>query len=251
MNAGLILATFLVPQLPSGAVAVQKVILAAENEAVASKFAEDYLKAVRMIEEAHVNPSERPRMVRWGVEGLYAGLGEAVPKAIADRLRSLDKAGREEMLGVLRDARSRLGRRDELVADNAVYLSLNAAFARMEWGIEPAVRTEYIRSQECGHVCFIGANFVRVEGIGVKLKTDPVTRALWVVTPILHGPAYKAGLRGGDLITHISLDGETAGERRRISTQGMTVEQAEELLNGPEGTRVTLSVIPADRPVKQ
>lgn len=77
---------------------------------------------------------------------------------------------------------------------------------------------------------------------------DRATGMLRVVTPILNGPAYRAGLRAGDLITHIHVHQDQGGtplaRPRVLSTRHMSVEQAEALFAGAEGTRVTLIVLP-------
>jgi hypothetical protein len=246
MHTGIMLSTALLVSSPGtgtpDAAACQAIGCIVE----APGFAEHLLKAVQMIWDAHADAAEPQRMVRWAVEGLYAGLNEPVPHAIAVRLAVLDKADRDETLRVVRDARVRLGARKELAGDGAIALSLEGLFARMEWAADPKDRSGYIRKQDC----FIhGGCGQPPVGIGVRLKQDSETGMLLVVTPIYNGPAHKAGLRGGDLITHIRLYHDEYGSRlpepRKLSTKGMTVEQAEQLLLGREGTRVTLTVIPA------
>ena len=72
---------------------------------------------------------------------------------------------------------------------------------------------------------------------------------LRVLTPVYQGPAYNAGIRAGDIITSIRLttdfDGKPLPEPKVYSTNGMSVERAYKLIVGPEGTPITLTVIPA------
>ncbi len=69
-------------------------------------------------------------------------------------------------------------------------------------------------------------------GVGAQLGTDE-NGELEVIAPLKDTPADKAGLRAKDLI--IGING--------TSTQGMTVDQAVNLIRGPEGTTVTLSIV--------
>lgn len=68
------------------------------------------------------------------------------------------------------------------------------------------------------------------EGVGmeVAIKDDVLT----VVAPLKGTPAEKAGLMPGDLILKIN----------DTFTSGMTVDKAIELIRGPRGTTVTLSI---------
>ncbi len=85
-----------------------------------------------------------------------------------------------------------------------------------------------------------------------------------VITPIYNGPGNVAGIRDGDIITairhHTDIDGnplvgpdkngKDAPMPRIYSTKGMAVEEANRLLLGKQGTRVTLMVIPTQRDKK-
>jgi len=71
-----------------------------------------------------------------------------------------------------------------------------------------------------------------LSGIGLRLREEESIAALSVVEPLLNSPAIRAGLRTGDLI--LSIDGQ--------STQGMTVDEAAQLIRGPVGSPVTLTI---------
>ncbi len=68
---------------------------------------------------------------------------------------------------------------------------------------------------------------------GVGMEVDVKDGILTVVSPIKDAPAYKAGIKAGDLISKI--DGE--------ETQGLSVEVAVKKIRGPKDTVVVLTVI--------
>ncbi len=71
-------------------------------------------------------------------------------------------------------------------------------------------------------------------GIGIEITQE--NNQLTVVTPIEDTPAYKAGLKPGDLI--LGINGE--------ATVGMTLQDAVSRIRGPKGTEVTLSILHRD-----
>ncbi len=73
----------------------------------------------------------------------------------------------------------------------------------------------------------IDGNFV---GLGVELKQD--AEGLQIVGVIRNGPAYDAGLKAGDRITHI-------GPR---AVKGASLDEAANLLQGTEGSNVEITV---------
>ncbi len=69
-------------------------------------------------------------------------------------------------------------------------------------------------------------------GIGVVVEGPPQAPELKVVTPVYDSPAYRAGMRAGDLILEIEGD----------STEGMELTQAVKKIKGPVGTTVQLKI---------
>jgi C-terminal processing protease CtpA/Prc len=216
-----------------------------EVDSKAAVFARHLAQAIHILAEGHVTPTSDAKMVQWAVEGLYKEVKKPIPADIAKRLTKLDKATKEELLALLQDARAALGSRKDLEKNKDEEICLQAIFLELEPGAQPEVRSCYYPPIEfwwCGDGPF--------PGIGLSVKSDPDTGMLRVITPILNGPAYKAGIRGGDLITEIRLDTDPIGRRlwepKIVSTKGLSVEEAEKLFLGRAGTRVLLKVIPAE-----
>ncbi len=69
-----------------------------------------------------------------------------------------------------------------------------------------------------------------LSGVGIRLQADEQTGAITVVEPIPNSPAARAGIQVGDRI--LSIDG--------VSTEGMTLEEASNLIRGEVGTRIVL-----------
>lgn len=69
-------------------------------------------------------------------------------------------------------------------------------------------------------------------GVGIQLSQDEKTKELIVVSPIEGTPAFQAGIMARDVITKI--DGQ--------STEGMDTNAAVNLIRGPVGSKVTLTI---------
>lgn len=70
-------------------------------------------------------------------------------------------------------------------------------------------------------------------GVGLEIVIDPATKQLTVASPLFGAPAYEAGVRPRDKI--LRIDGR--------STQGLSLEDAADLMRGKPGTAVVLSVL--------
>ena len=69
-------------------------------------------------------------------------------------------------------------------------------------------------------------------GVGLQIELDPATKQLTVASPLFGAPAYEAGVRPHDRV--LRIDGR--------STQGLSLEDAADLLKGKPGTPVVLTV---------
>lgn len=69
-------------------------------------------------------------------------------------------------------------------------------------------------------------------GVGIQISQDEETEELVVVAPIEDTPAFKAGLKTGDIITKIDQQ----------STEGMDINQAVNLIRGQVDSEVVLTI---------
>jgi carboxyl-terminal processing protease len=76
-------------------------------------------------------------------------------------------------------------------------------------------------------------------GVGIQIQTAP-DGSLQVVSPLEDTPAYKAGVKAGDIITRI--DGKNA--------KGISLNQAVRSITGPVGTTVVLTIRTTDGKVR-
>jgi carboxyl-terminal processing protease len=73
-------------------------------------------------------------------------------------------------------------------------------------------------------------------GIGAHVQKAEYDPAVRIAQPIYSGPAYAAGLRSGDLLWELEVDG------KRTSLVGMETEEVRNLLIGPKGSSITIFV---------
>lgn len=77
-------------------------------------------------------------------------------------------------------------------------------------------------------------------GVGIQIETDD-DGSLKVVSPLEDSPAYKAGIKAGDIITHINAK----------NAKGISLSQAVKNITGPSGSNVLLTVRGTDGEVKE
>ncbi len=84
----------------------------------------------------------------------------------------------------------------------------------------------------------------KLEGIGARLQADGEYTK--VVEVVVGGPAWKqGGLEENDRILKVAQEGEEP-----VEVTGMTLDEVVQLIRGPKGTKVTLTVKKADGSIK-
>jgi carboxyl-terminal processing protease len=178
-----------------------------------------------------------------GLNGLRAiattsGLEQAFPELAEQVRRESFLAGIEDLLLAAQQAAAddvqmvystlrRLGNvnRDSLRLPEEVWVSefADGAFAELDpftSMIWPSDLEEFAKTTQG-----------EFSGVGIQIQSDE-DGGLRVVSPLEDTPAYRAGIKAGDIITHI--DGRNA--------KGITLNQAVRTITGPVGTPVTLSI---------
>jgi C-terminal peptidase prc len=135
----------------------------------------------------------------------------------------------------------RLGKREDLDGDKAADLSIRMMAASLNDPHTVYYDKETLKKVEAP----LRGQF---SGIGISIRRDLVKDGLLVVSPIKDSPAYKAGLKAGDVITEIRREVGPQGEPLKdsdpkvISTKGMKTETALDIILGKPGTPVSIVV---------
>jgi carboxyl-terminal processing protease len=204
----------------------------------ADAFAKEVLKAIEVIRKGYVKEVNAGEMASWAIKGLYRRVEEKIPESIQNILNKAKILKEKEILEVLADARTNLGKREDLANGKDVDFTLQ----RMLSNLDPY--TTYIDAET-------KANFDRdvqgnFTGIGVQIRKDANSDMLLVVTPIKGSPAYKAGVVAGDIITtiirEVDSNGKPLTEREEISTKGMQLSDAVKKILGKPNTKVKILV---------
>ncbi len=72
-------------------------------------------------------------------------------------------------------------------------------------------------------------------GIGIQVQIDPDSHLITVISPLPGTPAYKAGVKAGDVL--MEIEGQ--------STKGFQIDDAVKLLKGKPGEEVSIGVVHA------
>ena len=79
------------------------------------------------------------------------------------------------------------------------------------------------------------------EGIGAEL--EQVGQDVRIRRPIPETPAFRIGVKAGDIILSVDSYGTTSKVLKTTSTRGMKIDDVVKLIKGPAGTKVGLSMV--------
>jgi C-terminal peptidase prc len=204
----------------------------------AETYAARTLRGVQMVRDTYVKELNSGEMVGQAIRGLYRRIEVKVPPELKERLDNAKNLRRSELESLLADARENLGKREDLESNKDVDLSLQMMMSNLD-PYTMYIDHDTIKKAE---IEFNG-NFT---GIGIQIRRVAAKDALMVVSPIKGSPAYRAGLKAGDLITQIETDKDDKGKPlpapKKFTTEGMKTETAVKHILGDPGTKVKLTV---------
>src|SRR5262249_55770292 len=137
------------------------------------------------------------------------------------------------------DARLHLGKREDLEGRKDVDIALSRMVGALKDKhsifVDPETLDQFKKGTEGAFV-----------GIGVQVRKDRATDQLLVVTPLEGIPAYRAGIKAGDMITTITLTVDKEGKPLKkpevLPTKGLGINEAVAKIVGKPGTKVTVTV---------
>ena len=225
---------------PDAFVAARDKVLAETKlpEAVAEKFASKVIDATEVIQSDYYKEENQDELAAQGIRKLYKFVEEKIPAAIEARLKNVKDLNEDQLKQLLIDAREALGKREDLDKDKDIDVALVEMLRTLDpytTYIDPVTLDRF--RQEVQGV---------FTGIGIQIRKDAATDLLLVVTPIKGSPAYKAGLKAGDLITKITREVDSKGQPldkpEVIETKGLAVGDAVKKILGQPDTKVVLTV---------
>lgn len=212
---------------------------------VAPKDAQSYAKkvgdAAEIVNRFYVKETNSGDLVASAIKGMYRRIEEPLPPELDEKLKGAKTLSPDQRAALLADARTRLGRREDLDDNKDTDLSILMMLANLNDPYTTYFDKETVRkaaSQLRG----------RFPGVGIQIRRDAVRDALLVVTPIKGSPAYNGGIRAGDLITKIIRSVDNEGKPlppdapTEISTKGMKQDEAVGVITGKPGSPITLVI---------
>jgi C-terminal peptidase prc len=177
------------------------------SRAEAEAFALQLKTTLDLMTRQYARPVPRSDLVTAALRGLYAAVGASVPPFLPADVKKADAAD-NQLVELITRSRQLLGNRPALQGSKALEAALWAALKSLDPYGFLTTREAYRRTTEQAR-----------DGVGLELEEDGSQGPLRVKTVVPGGPAQKAGIRPGDLITHLdgqSLAGKPGGEARAL-----------------------------------
>lgn len=212
------------------------------DDQTAAQFAQRVTEGLLVVHSGYVKDTEVGELAAAAVKGMYKRLDEKMPddiKARVDQMKATKDARRQAVESLLTDARTQLGKREDLEGYKDADMAIVQALLTLDFPYTTYIDKE---SKDKAEIDFRG----RFTGIGIQIRRDTIRDGLLVVSPIKGSPGYKAGIKAGDLVTEIVTEMDEKGrpqkEMQTVSTRGMKTEDAVKRILGPARTKVKLKV---------
>ena len=205
------------------------------------RYVSSVMKAIKLAETRYVKERTAGQWAAYAIEGLYYKLDEELPAEIAEELKNPQGLSSNRIEQILREIRQKLGKREDLEGTKDADTTISWMFVENKDPYTVYFDEETIQKMSSR----LTGEF---RGVGIQIRQDLIRDGLLVVSPIKDSPAYKAGIKAGDLVIEIKRDvgpyGEPlkADEPKQISTKGMKTEDAIDLILGKIGVPVTLVI---------
>src|SRR6185312_16353273 len=225
--------------------------VAARNEILASMklpeqdadaFARKVIEAAGIVSSVYIKLVQPNDLAASAIKGMYRRIEEPLPKDLEDSLKSVKDLNELQRVELLKDARRRLGKREDLEGNKDADIAILMMMAGLNDPYTVYYDKETVRKMA-------SALRGRFPGVGIQIRRDAVHDALLVVSPIKGSPAFEAGIQAGDLIVKVirSVDNAT-GEplpdnvQKEFTTRGMKTDDAITLITGKPLTPITLVI---------
>jgi len=216
-----------------------------ESLKLAKKDADDFARkineAVDLVTRVYIKEVNAGDLTAAAIKGMYRRIEESLPTDLEEALKTPKELAESVRGDLLRDARTRLGRREDLDENKDADVAILMMMASLNDPYTVYYDKETVRKMA-------SALRGRFPGVGIQIRRDAVRDGLLVVTPIKGSPAFEGGIRAGDLIVRIvrSVDNTgkplAAGAETEFSTKGMKTDEAIGIITGNPGTPITLVV---------
>lgn len=207
----------------------------------AEAFVKQVTPAIYELNAKYIRPFSKGELAAIAVRGLFHEADEPLPADIGDAIKTPKELTEARIKEVLAEARTRLGKREDLDGDKGADVTLHALLS----GLGDPHSLYFTRDE---WVSFSKQLEGRFPGVGIIIRREAVRDGLLVVTPIKGSPAFRAGIQAGDLITEVRLEVDKLGKplpddaKKVHSTKGMKTDDAVKLITGKPETPVTLVV---------
>ena len=205
----------------------------------AQTFSDKAFDALSFVRTNYIKKLNLGEMVSNGLKGLYRVADVPMSDDLKDKLTKAKDLSDKEIRELLRESRKPLGKREDLDQDKDVGIAMRAALSKFVDDYTTFIDKEKVKDLDKD----LTGEFT---GIGVQIRRDIARDGLLVVTPIRGGPAFKAGILAGDLITEIIRETDENGAALAApevtSTKGMETTDAVKLILGLPATKLKLKI---------